>query len=95
MLEIDRKTVRKVLNGIDLKGYVEHKKRSSSITHYKEYVYIQANKGLTAIRIYQDLKTEFDYKAIYDSVRRYLKNFRSAKSPYMFLSSLPGEDAQG
>ncbi|URZ00532.1 helix-turn-helix domain-containing protein [Clostridium felsineum] len=35
MLEIDRKTVRKVLNETGLKGFVEHKKRNSSITPYK------------------------------------------------------------
>lgn len=78
MLEIDRKTVRKVPNEIELNGYVD----------------IQANKVLTATRIYKDLKWEFDYKASYDSVRRYLKNFRSAKSAYMVLSSLPGEEVQ-
>ncbi|MCR3759967.1 hypothetical protein [Clostridium felsineum] len=41
-----------------------------------------------------NIKKEFDYEASYDSIRRYLKNFRSTKSAYMVLSSSPGEEAQ-
>lgn len=94
MLNIDRKTVRKILKDMELKGYVQRKPRTSMLEPYKEYVDIQAGKGLTAIRIYQDLRKEFGYGGSYDTVRKYLRTLRKENSAYMVLNSLPGEEAQ-
>lgn len=94
MLEIDRKTVRKVLNQIELKGSVDRKEKPSILDPYKEYVGIQANKNLSASRIFQDLQREFDYKGSYDVVRRYVGKIRFNPEAYMVLNCLPGEEAQ-
>lgn len=94
MLKIDRKTVRKILNEVELRGYVERKRKVSVLEPYKEYIDIQASKGLTAIRIYQDLQKEFGYNASYDTVRKYLRNLKKDNTAYMVLNSLPGEEAQ-
>lgn len=94
LINIDRKTVRNILNQIETKGCVERKERSSVIDQYKEYIEIQANKGLSAVRIFQDLKKDFDFEGGYDCVRKFVSQFKKDKKAYMVLHSLPGEEAQ-
>ena len=95
ILEIDRKTVRRVLNELNEKGIVERKETCSILDPYKEYIQIQVTKDLKAIRIYQDLVREFGFQGSYDTVKKYVAKIK--KSPpkaYMVLHSLPGEEAQ-
>ncbi len=95
MLDIDRKTVRKILKELDEKGYVERKERVSILDPHKKYISIQASKGLSAQRIYQDLKSETDYSGSYDTVKRYIAKIKiTSPKVYMVLNSLPGEEAQ-
>lgn len=94
LLNIDRKTVRKILNELELKGAVERKEKPSILDPYKEYVEIQANKDLSAIRVYQDLQSEFGFEGSYDVVRRYVNKIKTNPKAYMVLNSLPGEEAQ-
>lgn len=95
MLNIDRKTVRTILKKIDAKGYVERKERQSILDPYKEYINVQASKELSATRIYQDLKREFEYAGSYDTVKKYVNKIKKTSSKaYMVLNSLPGEEAQ-
>ena len=54
ILNINRKTVGKVLNKLETEGEVQRKKQSSILDDFKEYINIQAQKGLSATRIYQE-----------------------------------------
>lgn len=95
MLDIDRKTVRKILKELTTKGKVSRKPKASLINPYKEYIGIQAAKGLSAKRIYQDMVKEFEYINSYDTVKRYVATLKnSTPKAYMVLNSLPGEEAQ-
>lgn len=95
ILEIDRKTVRRILNQIEEKGVVERKETCSILDPYKEYIQIQVSKDLGAMRIHQDMIREFDFNGSYDTVKKYVAKIK--KSPpkaYMVMHSLPGEEAQ-
>lgn len=95
MLKIDRKTVRKVLTAIETEGEVIKKTRPSILDPHKEYIQIQANKGLTAKRIHQDLIRDFNFDGGYDTVKKYVKTIKDIPSKvYMVLHSQPGEEAQ-
>lgn len=95
ILKIDRKTVRNVLKKIDENGVVERKQTASILDQYKEYINIQTSKGLSAMRIFQDLQREFGYSGSYDTVKKYISNIKEVtKKPYMVLNTLPGEEAQ-
>lgn len=72
ILEIDRKTVRRILNELNEKGIVERKETCSILDPYKEYIQIQVTKDLKAIRIYQDLVREFEFQGSYDTVKNML-----------------------
>ena len=94
ILGINRKTVRKILKETELKGFVERKERTSSIDEYKEYINIQTSKGLTAVRIHQDLIKEFDFQGGYDAIRKYVSKIKKKANAFMVMNSLPGEEAQ-
>lgn len=95
MLDIDRKTVRKVLKDLNENGVVEKKKRVSILDPFKEFINIQVTKDLSAKRIFQDMARDLGYEGSYDTVKKYVAQIK--KSPpkaYMVLNSLPGEEAQ-
>lgn len=95
MLNVNRKTVAKVLREIDEKGYVERKKKPSILDEHEEYLKIQSNKDLSVMRIFQDMQREFGYDGSYDTVKRYIKNLKTEpKKAYMVLNTLPGEESQ-
>ena len=95
MLEIDRKTVRKVLKELDENGVVERKKRKSILDPFKEFINIQVAKNLSAKRIFQDMKRDLGYEGSYDTVKRYVAQIKKSQpKAYMVLNSLPGEEAQ-
>lgn len=94
MLNVDRKTVRKVLKELDEKGVVERKVRDSILDPFKDFIHIQVSKELSAKRIYQDMVRD-NYQGSYDTVKRYVAKIRkSPPTPYMVLNSFPGEEAQ-
>jgi predicted transcriptional regulator len=45
MLDVDRKTVRKILQQINKKGVVEKKERTSILDPFKEFIEIQYQKN--------------------------------------------------
>ena len=95
MLQIDRKTVRRILKEIDTNGAVERKERVSMLDPYKEFIHLQVSKDLSATRIFQDMVTEFDFNGSYDTVKKYVSKIRKKpQAIYMVLNSLPGEEAQ-
>lgn len=95
MLEIDRKTVRNILNQLEAKGFVERKPTASILDQYKEYIDIKVAKDLGATRIFQDLQREFSYTGSYDTVKKYVHKIKKTTPiPYMVLNTLPGEEAQ-
>lgn len=96
ILNINRKTVAIVLAKLDKNGVVERKVQASILDEHKEYINIQAQKGLSAMRIYQDLKAlENGYTGGYDTVKKYVASIRiSQPKAYMVMHSLPGEEAQ-
>ncbi len=61
MLDIDRKTVRKVLKEDDTPTAPEQTKAvwPSMLDEYREYIQIQLAKELSITRIHQDLMKEF------------------------------------
>lgn len=95
MLNIDRKTVRKVLKELDEKGVVERKNRESILDPFKEFINIQVAKDLSAKRIFQDMEKDLGYEGSYDTVKRYVAQIKKLPpKAYMVLTSLPGEEAQ-
>lgn len=55
----------------------------------------QLDLGLTAQRIYQDLKAQNGFQGGYDSVKRYVRRLSDASpEPFRRLECLPGEEAQ-
>jgi len=72
MLNINRKTVGKVLKQLEEKGTVERKEYASILDEYKEFINIQTGKELSAIRIFQDLKRDYGYQGSYDTVKKYV-----------------------
>lgn len=96
MLDIDRKTVRKVLNDDTLeKGSGQGSGWPSMLDAYREYIQIQLGKELSITRIHQDLQKEFGVKCGYTTLRDYVAKLRrDTPHAYMVLHSLPGEEAQ-
>lgn len=96
MLDIDRKTVRKVLNDdTQEKGSGQGSGWPSMLDAYREYIQIQLGKELSITRIHQDLQKEFGVKCGYTTLRDYVAKLRrNTPHAYMVLHSLPGEEAQ-
>ncbi|SES98404.1 helix-turn-helix domain-containing protein, partial [Anaerobranca gottschalkii] len=71
MLNVDRKTVRKILKELDENGVVERKERASILDPFKEFIEIQVSKELSAKRIFQDISME-GFDGSYDTVKKYV-----------------------
>ena len=96
MLEIDRKTIRKIINSKE-SGYSEVPRKDyvSQFDPYKDYILAKMEKGLTIKRIYQDLIRDYGITGTYSGVRHYVRKHRPPKQDvFMVLHSLPGEEAQ-
>ncbi|MDS1030121.1 hypothetical protein RDV78_06390 [Bacillota bacterium LX-D] len=96
ILNVNRKTVAAVLKKLATEGVVERKVQASILDEFKEYINSQVSKGLSATRIYQDMRdSQMGYAGSYDTVKRYVAAIRKATpKAYMVLHSLPGEEAQ-
>jgi transposase len=94
MLDIDRKTVRDKLNKKD--SLEPTKKRESILDPHKEYISIEADKGIQAKRIYHDLVRDYSYSGSYDTVKKYIHSLKEDKPSkvYMVLHTQPGEESQ-
>ena len=67
----------------------------SACEPFREAVISRLEQGLSAQRIYQDLRADFDFPGSYESVKRFVRNLRSSDSlPFRRLESTPGEEAQ-
>ena len=96
MLEIDRKTIRKIINSKQ-NEYTEipRKEYQSQFDPYKDYILAKMEKGLTIKRIYQDLLRDYGITGTYSGVRHYVQKHRLPKQEvFMVVHSLPGEEAQ-
>ncbi|AZT91627.1 IS21 family transposase [Caldicellulosiruptor changbaiensis] len=97
LLDVDRKTVRKVIHDIEQKGEVERKSKGSVLDNYREFIEAKVNKGHSAKKIHQDLQAEFDFEGSYSNVRRYVQKLKQKianSKVYMVLTTLPAEEAQ-
>ncbi len=95
ILGIDRKTVRKVLNEPEDKDINKGGPWPSILDPYREFIEIQSNKGISIVRIHEDLKELYGVKCGYTAVRDYVAKLQLTQPhAYMILDSLPGEEAQ-
>ncbi len=76
LLNVDRKTVRKVIQDIEQKGEVERKSKNSVLDNYRQFIEAKVNKGLSAKKIYQALQAEFGFEGSYSNVRRYVQKIK-------------------
>ena len=96
MLEIDRKTIRKIIVSKE-NGETElpRKEYPSQFDPHKEYILAKVEKGLSLKRIHQDLVREYGITGTYSGVKHYVQKHRPPKQDaYMVMHCLPGEEAQ-
>ena len=92
MLNIDRKTVRKVLRSEE--GCKEDKQTGrgvwpSVLDKHMEYISTQIAKGISITRIHQGLSTDYGVSCAYTTVRDYVSKIRKTQpEAYMVLFSL-------
>lgn len=86
MLDIDRKTVRKVLKESEAKTQVPEAEAvaaspktgwPSMLDKYREYIEIQLPKGLSITRVHQNLQKEYDIECGYTTLRDYVAKYGS------------------
>ena len=96
MLSMDRKTVRKYIEANEQgKEFIEKKPHPSMWDAHQEYIGAQISKGLSLVRIHQDLEAEFQIGGSYRSLSDYArKAFPAKHKAYMVIHTLPGEEAQ-
>ncbi len=69
--------------------------RLSECEPFRAIVIEKLQSGLSAQRIHQDLVSEHDFKASYDSVKRFVRKLEQGTPlPFRRLECLPGEEAQ-
>jgi transposase len=67
----------------------------SQCEEHQDFIKKAFEQGLSAERIWQDLKETCDFKAGYQSVSRYVRRMKkNGELPFRVLHSLPGEEAQ-
>lgn len=90
----DWKTVAKVIkgikNGIDKPKY---KDRDSIIEPCNEEVIKLLDRGLSGIRIHEEL-VRLGFKGSYPTVKRYIKKIKKISDIFIRINTLPGEEAQ-
>ncbi len=95
MLGIDRKTVRKILNEPESSDNDKGGPWPSLLDPYREFIEIQSNKGISIVRIHEDLMKLYGVECGYTTVRDYVAKLHIMQPhPYMILDALPGEEAQ-
>lgn len=67
----------------------------SSCQPLAEVIEVKLARGLSGVRIWQDLVADHDFAGSYDSVKRYLRRLgRSRPLPFRRMECLPGQEAQ-
>jgi transposase len=95
MLEIDRGTVREILKRIENGEEIQRKPVPTIIDPYKEIIDTKINQELSATRIYQDLSSDYSYTGSYDTIKRYIREYKKLNAKvYMVNNTLPAEEAQ-
>ncbi len=62
---------------------------------FQEFITASLDQGLSAQRIWQDLRAEHGFDGGYDSVKRFARKFRSSQPfPFRRMECAPGEEAQ-
>jgi len=62
---------------------------------FREFILEEVDQGLSAQRIWQDLRVEHNFEGGYDSVKRYTRNLRSSHElPFRRMECEPGEEVQ-
>ena len=90
----DWKTVAKVIKGIG-KGIDKprYKDRDTIIEPYREEVIKLLDRGLSGIRIHEELKV-LGFKGSYPTVKRYIKKMKKITDIFIRVNTLAGEEAQ-
>ena len=65
----------------------EEKTRISILDPYKEYIEIEAQKGIQAKRIFHDLIRDSGYSGSYDTVKKYIHDLKQTKVSVKVLAS--------
>ena len=69
--------------------------RHSACEPHRELILAKLEQGLSAQRIWQDLVADHQFTAEYDSVKRFVRRWRTASAiPFRRLECAPGEQAQ-
>ena len=84
------KVVKGIGKGIDKPGY---KDRDSIIEPYRDEVIKLLDRGLSGVRINEELKV-LGFKGSYPTVRRYIKKMKKITDIFVRINTLPGEEAQ-
>ena len=72
----------------------KHGRKSSCLLH-GDWILSQAESGRTAQRIYQDLRTEFQFLGSYQSVKRFVRSLKLTEPDRVWrIEVQPGEEAQ-
>jgi len=67
----------------------------SQCNPYKNLILKKLESGLSAQRIFQDLRDEYEFTASYESVKRYVRRLENSTAlPFRRLESCPGEECQ-
>jgi transposase len=91
----DRGTVREVLKRIENGEEIQRKPVPTIIDQYKEIIDTKINQELSATRIYQDLSSDYGYTGSYDTIKRYIREYKKLNAKvYMVNNTLPAEEAQ-
>lgn len=73
----------------------QHTASQSACVPYHRFIEKSLIEGLTAQRIYQDLRTEFGFGHSYDSVKRYVHKLKDTPElPFRRMETPPGEEVQ-
>ena len=90
----DWKTVAKVIKAIESgTDKPKYKDRDSIIEPYRDEVIKFLDRGLSGIRIHEELEV-LDFKGSYSTVRRYLQNMKKLTDIFIRINTLAGEEAQ-
>ena len=91
MLNIDLKTVRKILKNPDKDQQIEKIPPPSLLDEHREFIEVSISKELTAQRIFQDLQTRVGFSGIYSIVRDYVRKLKgNQQNAYMVIETHPG-----
>ena len=69
--------------------------RSRCARYHETITKLAVGRGLSAVRIYNDLRAEYGYSGSYDSVKRYIRRLcLKEEVPFRRIETSPGEEAQ-